>query len=553
MACELQFQISQNDQRVQLCPELRWKWDTPIPNDNIQSTAKATSNLESIDQCWSEIHCIALLPWIMVFRMQMQSLMFFFWGGDFHARVLSFLEPATSACSWHVKTHSSSKLIGTTSETIRNAAEPHRADNYWILLITGSWYFRMVHAANGTPKHESQLCQLFSLLCSIAGTYTKKTSWHVMQGRVKPKHDSCTTRLSWPARTWAYDRQGNNGGIDARLNTWKEHEGTNCTQWISMIYDWLILAACFCLLLLDANVQHLRAQKYGSSQKSHSYRLVSPASRNRDNASSWTDPWHEQGFLAATMPAGHHDYDCSSAHHDCSRAPLGILQEVHTNCSNYCHSVAPPTKDDPSTTRHNTPWAEAYWKHDPYWYRGTPYSTISGCTAPLSLWISMATGSTLRWESRPQQLCCLEANWDCTLNSDGHTGWLPNNGQLHQLRNFAWKCGSVIRRVNFRWLQRFLWASDKSDPGKRPALSLQKIRIPSSAITASSLSSCYWHHGLEILAMEDRSISLRSCWQCLTCRRLNFSNLPNGYGYGHPSSKKFGCTSTCCCNHTHIS
>ena len=119
----------------------------------------------------------------------------------------------------------------------------------------------------------------------------------------------------------------------------------------------------------------------------------------------------------------------------------------------------------------------------------------------------MATGSTLRWESRPQQLCCLEANWDCTLNSDGHTGWLPNNGQLHQLRNFAWKCGSVIRRVNFRWLQRFLWASDKSDPGKRPALSLQKIRIPSSAITASSLSSCYWHHGIEILAMEDRSIS----------------------------------------------
>ena len=68
-------------------------------------------------------------------------------------------------------------------------------------------------------------------------------------------------------------------------------------------------------------------------------------------------------------------------------------------------------------------------------------------------------------------------------------------------------CGSVIRRVNFRWLQRFLWASDKSDPGKRPALSLQKIRIPSSAITASSLSSCYWHHGIEILAMEDRSIS----------------------------------------------
>ena len=152
MACELQFQISQNDQRGQLCPELRWKWDTPIPNDNIQSTAKATSNLESIDQCWSEIHCIALLPWIMVFRMQMQSLMFFFWGGDFHASVLSFLEPATSACSWHVKMHSSSKLIGTTSETIRNPAEPHRADNYWILLITGSWYFRMVHAANGTPR-----------------------------------------------------------------------------------------------------------------------------------------------------------------------------------------------------------------------------------------------------------------------------------------------------------------------------------------------------------------------------------------------------------------
>ena len=70
----------------------------------------------------------------------------------------------------------------------------------------------------------------------------------------------------------------------------------NELQWISMIYDWLILAACFCLLLLHANVQHLRAQKYGSSQKSHSYRLVSPASRNRDNASIWTDPWHEQGM-----------------------------------------------------------------------------------------------------------------------------------------------------------------------------------------------------------------------------------------------------------------
>ena len=98
---------------------------------NLQRKPRAnTTNLESIDHCWSEIHCIALLPWIMVFRMQMQSLMFFFWGCDFHASVLSFLEPATSACSWHVKTHSS-KLIGTTSETIRNAAEPHRADNYW--------------------------------------------------------------------------------------------------------------------------------------------------------------------------------------------------------------------------------------------------------------------------------------------------------------------------------------------------------------------------------------------------------------------------------------
>ena len=76
----------------------------------------------------------------------------------------------------------------------------------------------------------------------------------------------------------------------------KEQIVLNEFQWISMIYDWLILAACFCLLLLHANVQHLRAQKYGSSQKSHSYRLVSPASRNRDNASIWTDPWHEQGM-----------------------------------------------------------------------------------------------------------------------------------------------------------------------------------------------------------------------------------------------------------------
>ena len=86
-------------------------------------------------------------------------------------------------------------------------------------------------------------------------------SWHV-QGRVKPKHDSCTTRLSWPART-AYDGQGNNGGIDA-LNTWKEHEGTNCTQWISMNFNDIRLVdigCLICLLLLHANVQHLRAQK----------------------------------------------------------------------------------------------------------------------------------------------------------------------------------------------------------------------------------------------------------------------------------------------------
>ena len=66
-----------------------------------------------------------------------------------------------------------------------------------------------------------------------------------------------------------------------------------------MIYDDIRLVdigCLICLLLLHANVQHLRAQKNGSSQKSHSYRLVSPASRNRDNASIWTDPWHEQGM-----------------------------------------------------------------------------------------------------------------------------------------------------------------------------------------------------------------------------------------------------------------
>ena len=127
---------------------------------NLQRKPRAnTTNLESIDQCWSEIHCIALLPWIVVLRMQMQSLMFFFWGGDFHASVLSFLEPATSACSWHVKTHSSSKLIGTTSETIRNQAEPHRADNWFMIFQDGSC-------------SENQLCQLFSaLLCSISRTY----------------------------------------------------------------------------------------------------------------------------------------------------------------------------------------------------------------------------------------------------------------------------------------------------------------------------------------------------------------------------------------------
>jgi hypothetical protein len=92
---------------------------------NLQRKPRAnTTNLESIDHCWSEIHCIALLPWIMVFRMQMQSLMFFFC----HASVLSFLEPATSACSWHVKMHSSSKVQRPKpSET---AAEPHRADNH---------------------------------------------------------------------------------------------------------------------------------------------------------------------------------------------------------------------------------------------------------------------------------------------------------------------------------------------------------------------------------------------------------------------------------------
>ena len=98
---------------------------------NLQRKPRAnTTNLESIDHCWSEIHSLALLPWIMVFRMQMQSLMFFFWGGDFHASVLSFLEPATSACSWHVKMHDASLKQSTTSETIRNPSEPHRADNY---------------------------------------------------------------------------------------------------------------------------------------------------------------------------------------------------------------------------------------------------------------------------------------------------------------------------------------------------------------------------------------------------------------------------------------
>ena len=50
---------------------------------------------------------------------------------------------------------------------------------------------------------------------------------------------------------------------------------------------WLPVLACY---LLHANVKHLRAQKHGNSQESHSYRLVSPASRNRDHASSWTVP-----------------------------------------------------------------------------------------------------------------------------------------------------------------------------------------------------------------------------------------------------------------------
>lgn len=68
----------------------------------------------------------------------------------------------------------------------------------------------------------------------------------------------------------------------------------------------------------------------------------------------------------------------------------------------------------------------------------------------------------------------------------------------------VWKCHqkgqfSVTSKVSVGIRQ----IGPREKTGSIPA----KERIPSSAITASSLSSCYWHHGLEILAMEDRSIS----------------------------------------------
>ena len=145
---------------------------------NLQRKPRAnTTNLESIDQCWSEIHCIALLPWIVVLRMQMQSLMFFFWGGDFHASVLSFLEPATSACSWHVKMHDASLKQSTTSETIRNAAEPHRADNYWQLVHdTSGWFMQRMVPQNT----KANFVNFFPRCCAPSQGPTKKTSWHVV-------------------------------------------------------------------------------------------------------------------------------------------------------------------------------------------------------------------------------------------------------------------------------------------------------------------------------------------------------------------------------------
>ena len=194
----------------------------------------------------------------MVFRMQMQSLMFFFWGGDFHASVLSFLEPATSACSWHVKTHSSSKLIGTTSETIRNPAEPHRADNYWILLITGSWYFRMVHAA------KANFVNFFRCYAPSQGPTQRK------------RRDMLCKAVSNPSMTHAQpDCPGLHGlptiakeiteGLTldwTHGRNMKELIVLNEFQWYTMDDIRLVDIGCLiCLLLLHANVQHLRAPK----------------------------------------------------------------------------------------------------------------------------------------------------------------------------------------------------------------------------------------------------------------------------------------------------
>jgi hypothetical protein len=159
----------------------------------------------------------------------------------------------------------------------------------------------MVHAANGTPKHESQLCQLFSaLLCSISRTY---------QENVVTCRDMCKA-VSNPSMTHAHpDSPGLHGlptiakeiteGLTldwTHGRNMKELIVLNEFQWYTMIYDWLILAAWFACSFCMRMSSILEPKKNCSSQKSHSYRLVSPASRNRDNASIWTDPWHEQGM-----------------------------------------------------------------------------------------------------------------------------------------------------------------------------------------------------------------------------------------------------------------
>ena len=87
-------------------------------------------------------------------------------------------------------------------------------------------------------------------------------SWHV-QGRVKPSMTHAQPDSPGLHGLPTIAKEITEGlTLDwTHGRNMKELIVLNEFQWISMIYDWLILAACFCLLLLHANVQHLRAPK----------------------------------------------------------------------------------------------------------------------------------------------------------------------------------------------------------------------------------------------------------------------------------------------------